>query len=73
MLFIIPLDPFLGRIQYLLVMCVLRHKDTKKREKKRKSLKKKKKKRTKRKAYLTYKQETVSNNVKLLFLLFCYI
>ena len=71
MLFIIPLDPFLGRIQYLLVMCVLRHKDTKK--EKRKSLKKTKKKRTKRKAYLTYKQETVNNNVKLLFLLFCYI
>ena len=34
MLFIIPLDPFLGRIQYLLVMCVLRHKDTKKEKRK---------------------------------------
>ena len=39
MLFIIPLDPFLGRVQYLLVMCVLRHKDTKK-EKKKKIIKK---------------------------------
>ena len=34
MLFIIPLDPFLGRVQYFLVMCVLRHKDTKKEKRK---------------------------------------
>ena len=40
MLFIIPLDPFLGRIQYLLVMCVLRHKDTKKRKREKKIIKK---------------------------------
>ena len=40
MLFIIPLDPFLGRIQYILVMCVLRHKDTKKEKRKENHLKK---------------------------------